>query len=219
MKPKNKTRVCLFIRVSTHEQDYQRQHLELCKYCDERGFVIKKVIATKISGMKKYDDRPDLKELFLSATQGVYDKVLVTEVSRLGRDVNQIRKVIDHLHSNGIAVVFKNLSGLESIDENGQESFVTNTIINIYSEMAAEERRVLKQRIQSGLASARQKGIKLGRPKGSITDRSEFLKKYSKLASDLRTGTSVRKCMKLHDVSGNTVLKVKKMMSLRKQAA
>ena len=203
-------RVCLFIRVSTDKQDYQRQILELNEFCRQKNFTVTETIATKITGTKTFQDREDLQRLFKSAAAKSFDKVVVSEVSRIGRNAKDIRHTIDYLHSKKIAVVFRNLGGLESLDDKGNESFVTNIIIAIYSELAQEEKRILSERIKSGLVSARHKGKRIGRPEGQ-QDAETLLKKYSRLAADLRKGLSLTQCQKLHGVSRNTAIKVKRL--------
>lgn len=147
------------------------------------------------------------------AKQRKFDKVLVTEISRIGRNVKDIRNTIDYLHKLKIPIIFKNLGGLESIDENGNESFVTNIIIAIYSELAQEEKRILSERVKSGLENARKKGKIIGREKGTVKDRDKLLKQYKNLANDLKNGFSLKRCVKLHGVSKNTVIKVKKIVA------
>lgn len=210
MNHRAKNRVCLFIRVSTLKQDYDRQILELNTYCKNQGYTVVKTIATKITGSKTQSDRPDLIELLSSAPKKQFDKVLVTEISRIGRNAKDIRNTIDQLHSNKIGIIFKNL-GVESLNEDGQESFVTNIIIAIYAEMAQEEKRILVDRIKSGLVAAKAKGKQLGRPEGK-ENKTTLLKKYPRLVADLRTGLSIRKAMKLHDISKGTVIKIKKVL-------
>ena len=208
----NKTQACLFIRVSTAQQDYDRQISDLTEYCQQKGYMITKVIATKITGTKTLADRQDLQELLAAANRNEFQKVIVSEISRIGRNARDIRNTIDQLHRKKIAVVFKNLGGLESIDDSGNESFVTNIIIAIYSELAQEEKRILSERIKSGLAEARRKGKRMGRPEGAeyITG---LKKKYAKLIADLQRGNSLTECCKLHGVSRNTVIKIKKVMA------
>ncbi len=206
------TKVCLFIRVSTQVQDYDRQISDLKSYCEQKGYIISKTIATKITGTKTLADRQDLQELLSAANRNEFQKVIVTEISRIGRNARDIRNTIDQLHKKKIAVVFKNLGGLESIDESGNESFVTNIIIAIYSELAQEEKRILSERIKSGLAEARRKGKRMGRPSGG-DDVNNLKKKYAKLIVDLQKGNSLTECCKLHGVSRNTVIKIKKVMA------
>ena len=205
-------RACLFIRVSTDKQDYQRQILELNVFCKQKNLEVAETIATKITGTKTFQDREDLQLLFKSAASKRFDKVVVSEISRIGRNAKDIRNTIDYLHAKKIAVVFRNLGGLESLDDRGNESFVTNIIIAIYSELAQEEKRILSDRIKSGLVNARHKGKQIGRPEGKQED-EVLLKKYSRLAADLRKGLSLSQCQKLHDVSRNTAIKVKRLLS------
>lgn len=209
------TKVCLFIRVSTQQQDYARQILELTQYCEDKGFTITKTIATKISGVKKYEERPDVQELFLAAKAKQFDKVVVSEISRIGRNAKDIRNTINYLHDRGISIVFKNLGGLESLDDGGNESFVTNIIIAIYSELAQEEKRILSERIKSGLQSAKAKGKHIGRPEGTKMGTEELLKQYSKLVVDLKSGISLNRCIKLHNLSKGTIIKVKRTIELK----
>jgi DNA invertase Pin-like site-specific DNA recombinase len=197
--------------VSSEKQDYDRQILELNEYCAGQGYGVTKMITTKITGSKVQKDRPDIIELLKCARTRQFDKVLVTEISRIGRNAKDIRNTISELHASSVGIIFKNLGGLESLDENGEETFVTNIIIAIYSEMAQEERRGLVDRIKSGLHSAKAKGKTLGRPFGK-EESGTFLNKYKNVALDLRCGISIRKAMKVHDLSKGTVLKIRSAM-------
>ncbi|MBK7851736.1 MAG: recombinase family protein [Bacteroidetes bacterium] len=100
------TKVCLFIRVSTQVQDYDRQISDLTEYCKQKGYTISKTIATKITGTKTLVDRQDLQELLNAANQNEFQKVILTEISRIGRNARDIRNTIDQLHRK-IAVVLK----------------------------------------------------------------------------------------------------------------
>ena len=204
-------RICLFIRVSSDLQSTERQHRELNEYCQSHNFEVTKIISSAITGKKEGKQRPDLVELFDCANKKMFDKVLVTEISRLGRKARDIRSTIDYLHKRKISVIFKNLGGLESLDEHGNESFVTNIIVGIYSELAQEETRILGERTKSGLVTARKNGKILGRPTGH-TDNKKILKRYSKLVTDLHSKLSLNKCMAIHNVSKNTVIKVKRIL-------
>lgn len=207
--------VCVFARTSSEgskedRQSYTRQLNELQEYCTKRNWTVTKVIASKISGSKDESKRIDIKELIEGARQGLYTKVLLDETSRLGRVAKIIRRTIDSLHELGVSIVFRNLSGMESLDENGNETFITNVVISLYAEQAQEEKRILSQRVKSGLREAIRKGKTLGRPKGSHKPKELMQREYSKLLKDLQAGISLRKCMKIHGVSKNTVIKVKR---------
>ena len=127
------TKVCLLLRVSSEKQDTKRQLIELTSFCKEKKFKIVRTISSKISATKTGSERPDLIELFEVARRKEFKKVLVTEISRLGRKAKDIRNTIDRLHEQKISIVFKNFGGLESLDENNNETFVTNIIISIHA--------------------------------------------------------------------------------------
>lgn len=205
-------KVCLLLRVSSEKQDTDRQLQELTGFCKDRNFQIVRTISSKISGSRSGADRPDLVKLFEAARKKEFSKVLVTEISRLGRKAKDIRSTIDRLHECKVSIVFKNFGGIESLGESGNETFVTNIIISIYAELAQEERKILVERTKSGLMAARKNGKVLGRPKGK-EQRKEILKRYSRLVDHLRAGRSLQECMKLHGVSKNTVLKIKRLIT------
>jgi DNA invertase Pin-like site-specific DNA recombinase len=210
MSPANGNNVCLFLRISTDKQTCARQLTELKTYCDQTGYTVSKIISTTISGTKTDKNRPDIIELLESARRREFQKVLVTEISRLGRNARDLRNTIDQLHRMKIPVIFKNLGNMESLDDSGNETFVTNVIIAIWSELGAEEARILSMRVKSGIEHARQSGKVIGRAKGSVKSSDQLLKEYSRLVTDLKNGFSLNKCVKLHDVSKNTVIKVKR---------
>jgi DNA invertase Pin-like site-specific DNA recombinase len=205
------TKVCLLIRVSSEKQDTRRQLIELTDFCKRNKFKIVRTISSKISGTKTESDRPDLIELLQAAKRREFKKVVVTEISRLGRKAKDIRNTIDQLHQQKISIVFKNFAGLESLDDRGNETFVTNIIISIYAELAQEEGKLISERTKSGLVAARKRGSILGRPRGKEKN-AVFLKRYPKLIADLNRGLALRKCAKLHGVCRNTVIKVKKVI-------
>ena len=207
---KTKNRICLLVRVSSTKQDYQRQLTELQGYCKLRNFEIVHTISSIVTGNTSNRNRDDIKELLLEAKKGTFSKVVVTEVSRIGRKPDEIKSTLNQLHALGISVIFKSLA-VESLDENKQPTFISNLIIAIYSEIAAEETRMLSVRIRSGLEHAKKQGQQLGRPEGSGASDKELLKKYSGLIRDLDAGISLRKCQAIHNLSRTTICKVKRV--------
>jgi DNA invertase Pin-like site-specific DNA recombinase len=203
-------RAVILTRVSTEKQKTDRQILELENYCREKGYEIEKVISSIVSG-RKTDRRPDLDEIILLARKTPFDVLIVTEISRISRKPEVLYSFINKMRSYGIPILFKNL-GLMSMDENGRESFATNVIISIFSELAAEEVRQLSDRIKSGLVAARARGKVVGRPAGKDT-RKEILKKHAKVVGYLQAGMSLPETAKLTGASYNTCKKVKSLIS------
>ncbi|MBX0335553.1 recombinase family protein [Pontibacter sp. HSC-14F20] len=200
--------VLLFCRVSSDQQSYSYQLEELREYCEANNYEIVETIANNISG-RTGNKRPDLDHLFSLTKKGGFQKVIVTSVERLGRDARMIRRTIDFLHERRISVVFKN-QNFESLDANGEETFVTNILISVYAEVSMEDNKQRSAKIRSGLAHAIKKGKVVGRPVGWKKDNEALLKEHAKLVRDLKQGLSLNQCVKLHSVSKNTVIKVKR---------
>jgi DNA invertase Pin-like site-specific DNA recombinase len=200
-------RICIFARVSTTKQDWTRQIIDLREYAEKQNYQVTREIITKISGIKTRESRPDIKELIHSAEKGLFDKILIHEVSRLGRDANDIRNTIKSLHEIKIPIIFYSLGCIESLDHKGEESFVTNIILSIYSELAQEERRILSDRTISGLRAARLKGKTLGRPIGKLSA-SQLMQKHSKIVRLIEAGRTISEIAKLSGRGYNTVKRV-----------
>lgn len=81
-----KIKVVIFARVSTNVQDYERQVNELTALANRNGWSVEAVFAEKVSGAKKNVERKELSKMVESIKSNSIDKVLVTELSRLGRD-------------------------------------------------------------------------------------------------------------------------------------
>ena len=79
----------IFTRVSKNVQNYQRQIDDLTVYATKQGWTVIGVIAEKISGSRSNEDRDGIAQLLESASLGKFKKVLVSEVSRLGRRPSQ----------------------------------------------------------------------------------------------------------------------------------
>jgi DNA invertase Pin-like site-specific DNA recombinase len=79
----------------------------------------------------------------------------------------------------------------------------------LLAELARAERETLSERIKSGLAEARKKGRKLGRPSGTTLNTSELLLKHKDICRWLRNGQSVRNTAKISGKGASTVQRVK----------
>lgn len=196
----------IFVRVSKKEQNYQRQLEDLRAVALSQKVEVVKEISEKISGAKDNIERDGLQELFALAKSGMIDKVLVQEVSRLGRSTVEVLKVLEELTQLGVSVYVQNF-GIETLKK-GKRNPIAQFMFTLLAEFARLERETLRERILSGIDEARRKGKKLGRPDGTKEDKAAFLKKYPLVTRNLRLGISIRKTSKICDVSINTVRKV-----------
>lgn len=204
----------IFVRVSKKEQDYQRQLEDLRALAKTQNLEIIAEIAEKVSGAKNNQERDGIQELLRLAQKGIIQKVLVQEVSRLGRSTVEVLKVLEELTSLHVSVYVQNF-GIETL-KNGKRNPIAQFMFTLLSEFARMERETLRERILSGMEEARRQGKHLGRPDGSLENKETFLKKYPSVVRNLRQGISVRKTSKICDTSINTVRKVNDYLNLKK---
>lgn len=203
----------IFVRVSKREQDYQRQLEDLRAVAKNQSVRVVAEISEKISGVRTNLERDGIQELLLLSRQGAIQKVLVCEVSRLGRSTVEVLQVVDELTELGVSIYVQNF-GIETL-KNGKRNPVAQFLFTLLTEFARLERETLRERILSGMDEARRQGKKIGRPDGTTEEKADFLKKYAPVIRNLRAGLSVRKTAKLCDVSINTVRKVNEYLLLK----
>lgn len=149
--------------------------------------------------------------LYELVEQGSVDKVLVTELSRLGRVAREIREVYEYLQSKKIGLYIQSL-GLDTGTDEPFQKAINNIILTILSEIAELEIVRLRSRIKSGMTKARENGVHVGRPKGSTDDMAEKIKtvpEYKRAAKALKEGLSLRKTAVFSGLSVNTIRKIK----------
>jgi DNA invertase Pin-like site-specific DNA recombinase len=205
-----KNKAILFVRVSTEQQDYNRQIDDLTHYAETKGLNVVGTIAEKISGAADNSKRPGIKELLQRAKKKEFDAIVITEISRLGRKAIEMQKLIEELSSMKVCIYIQS-HDIKTLDSNGKRTPLVDFLIDIFLHLGQMERHFLQERIRSGLTRARAQGRVGGRPKGSLSNQ-ELLKKYPKVVRDIKSGLSIRQIEKLHDISHTTVMKVKKAM-------
>ena len=157
-----------------------------------------------------------MSELLSFIENNKVDIVLASEVSRLGRSPFETHKIVETLTNKNIPIYFHSYQITTLIkDEKGtlKRNPLAMILFHILSEYAFYEKEVLVNRINSGIAEARRQGKILGRRKGTKESKDNILKKYSKVLPDVKTGISLNKCMKIHGVSKNTIIKLKKLLA------
>ena len=138
-------------RVSTEKQDLRRQEEAF------KGITIDQEYCDKLSGNKA--DRPQLNKLRLETRKG--DNIYVESISRLGRNVDDLRQIVQEFKDKEITVHFIK-EGFNTGDGNNMFKFML-TILGAVAEM---ERELTVERIREGIAKAKKYGTRSGRPIG-----------------------------------------------------
>jgi DNA invertase Pin-like site-specific DNA recombinase len=208
-------RVSVYTRISTDngKQDTQRQVDELKEHALKMGYVVVKVYEERISGVKKNGDRPILLQMLKDSKSGLFEKVLVWEISRLGRSVVESLNTIELLNKNKVSLFIKNYN-LETLNQDGEENPLSKFMIQILLSVANMERDLIRSRFQSGYRNYINNGGKVGRRVGEVESREKFLEKHKEVVKLLKRGLSLRQISKLTDgTSTTTIMKVKKWLT------
>ena len=147
----------IFARVSTNVQEYDRQIYELTTLAKSNGWSVEAVFAEKISGAKSNKERTELLNMVSYVEANHINKVLVTELSRLGRDTLQVLEVIQMLNEKGISLYIQNYN-IETLTKDGKVNAMSQFLITILAEVARMERKTIRERVESGSRHYRANG-------------------------------------------------------------
>lgn len=172
----------LYVRVSTQTQEYDRQVSELQEWANGR-YEIVGIYSEKISGYKKNTDRPQLTAA-LSAAIEQKATIVVWELSRLGRNSDELLKTVLMLKEQGVNVFFKKEN--ISIFQDGKENPFMMVVISTLAVCAEFERSNIRERMKSGYQYFRANGGKVGRKTGYRKTITDYEKQYPQLVADLR---------------------------------
>ena len=203
--------VALLVRVSSKHQDYERQVSDLTKVCERENWQIAEIISSKISGSKVGREfRKDIDRLMELCQSGKVKKVLICEVSRLGRRPAENYQLLEHLSEMGVSIYAHNY-GMETLLATGKRNPAASLIFLIFNEQARTEVELLSERIVSGQNEARKKGKNIGRPFNTHKSQEQLFIQYPQVVKYLKQNElSIRQIAKLCDVVPNTVMKVKR---------
>lgn len=208
-----KDKVVILARVSTNKQDYDRQVVELTEYCNRVGWEVAEVFANKVSGAKSTEERTEIQEMIAYIKTNHIQRVVVLEISRLGRNTLEALKVIQVLNENGVSLYIKNYN-LETLNPDGKPNPVASLITTILLEIASMERLTIQERMASGrdkyIAKCRKEGVKMGRPSSYRKSDDEYKEQYSKEISLLRKGISLRN---INAITGTSVGTLRKLQA------
>ena len=204
-------KICIFARVSTSVQDYDRQVNELTTLAQRNNWSVEAVFSEKISGAKKNNERKELSRMVEFVQANNINKVAVTELSRLGRDTLQVLEVIEQFNKLGISLYIQNY-GIETLTENGEVNPMSQFLITILAEVARMERKTIRERVESGYKNYRANGGKVGRKEGYRKSEADMREQYAEEIRLLRKGISLRNISKITGVSINTIRKCQSLI-------
>ena len=141
------------------------------------------------------------------------DTILVSELSRIGRNAFEVLDTINILKENNINI-FLQKENFTLLDENGKPSIFAPILLATLATCAELERDNISHRLNSGYKQYRANGGRVGRKPGSVKSVEKLKDEYREVIKELEKGESIRRTAKLHDVSISTVQRIKKLFSL-----
>ena len=170
-----------YMRVSSTEQNLDRQLVELKKYVSEE-----QIYSDKASG--KDFEREGFKSLLKALRKG--DTLYIKSLDRLGRNKELIKKYLEQLKKKGVRLKIIDIPTTMQDMPVGQEwviDMINNIIIEVYASIAENERVTINQRQKEGIAVAKAKGKHLGRPVQELPKAWErYYKQYK--AKEIKAG-------------------------------
>ncbi len=155
-------KAAVYARVSTLDQEPENQLAELRRYIEARSWPPAVEYVDKgVSGAK--DRRPALDRLVADATRRGFDVLVVWRLDRLGRNLRHLVTLLDELHAVGVSFVSLG-EGIDCTTPAGRLQ------LHVLAALAEFERGRIAERVHAGLALARRRGTRLGRPPTRISD-------------------------------------------------
>ena len=186
-------RAAIYTRVSTSDQSTDRQIRELRAYAAARNWEIVREVQEVASGASQ--KRPFREEVLQLARSRSVDTILVLTLDRWGRSVQDLVLTMAELEALGVAFVVPG-----HID---MTTPMGRMLAHFLGAVAEFERELIRERVRSGLANARAKGKRLGRPEAVPILVKEGL-------ALLEAGETYREAARNSGVSVSTLLRARR---------
>ena len=182
-----------YVRVSTIEQSAESQKNLISRFATERKMLIDKWIEVEMSSRKTADKRK-ITELLSQVVEN--DVIIVSELSRLGRSIQEVLQIIKSLMEDKkcrLILVKQNM------DLNPQNvlDMSNKILITIFSMLAELERDFISFRTKEGLNALKTKGIKLGKPVG-CKQKTMYDKDKNRILELAKMGVPINKILTIH---------------------
>lgn len=184
-RKENTMRVAIYARVSTNHQSADMQLAELREYCSRRKWTItSEYVDHAVSGSK--ERRPQLDRLMKDCRKRLADAVIVFRYDRFARSLRQLVSAMEEFQSLGVQFVSLH-EGTDTTTPNGR------LVFSIFAAISEFERELIKERVRSGIAHARSKGTRLGRPPvdvdiSSLRQMRKDGRGWKSIAAEMRKG-------------------------------
>jgi DNA invertase Pin-like site-specific DNA recombinase len=155
----------IYIRVSTQDQKTDSQLRELKRTCQQRSWVKTSIYEDKLSGANAR--RPALDRMLQDMRDGKVERVVCYKLDRLGRSLTHLALILDEMNRHGVPLICAS-QGIDTSADNPAGKLQLGVLMAV----AEFERGIIRERVNAGLAAARERGQRLGRP-ATLAKRSD----------------------------------------------
>lgn len=185
-----------YVRVSTDKQSTENQRFEIANYAKENGLHIEQWVDETISGTIQVTNRL-LGRLLKQIGRG--DTLIISELSRLGRNLMEIMSILYQCMEQEILVLT-----VKERYELGNN--INSKILAFAFSLSAEiERNLISQRTREALARKKEEGTPLGRPKGRRNNQLKLVKNEEEIRQMINENYSMNEIAKKMGVSRQTL--------------
>jgi len=200
MTTRKARKAALYLRTSHADRTTENQRRELRKAAKRAGWSIAAVYEDNgISGAKGRDGRPGFDQMLKDANRREFDVIMAWSVDRLGRSLQHLVSFLGDIHAKGVDL-YLHRQGIDTTTPSGKAMF---QMCGVFAEFESE---MIRERINAGLARARERGTKSGRPIGRPKTVTPKLIRNVRRARE--EGLSLRKIAKHAGTSLRTVQRV-----------
>lgn len=201
----------IYARVSStgDRQNTERQVFDLREFANRNDYQTVKTFEEHVSGAKRQNERPVLQDCLDYCKSENIDIILVSELSRIGRNVLGVFETVKFCIDAKINIYFQK-ENLSLFKADGSQNPFLHIFISVLGTCAELERENIQFRLNSGRQRYVENGGKLGRKVGYRKTQEQKADEYKMVLKELRRGTSLRRTAKLCDISQSTVMRLKK---------
>ena len=194
--PQNPPKNISYLRVSTQDQNTEKNQAQVLKYSNEHRFGHVEFIEESVSGKISWKQRK-ISQIIDELQSG--DRIIVPELTRLGRSTLEVLEILKAAKEKGIAV----FSVKENLELNGDnmQSKIMATMLSLFSEL---ERDFISMRTKEALKARKNAGVVLGRPKGPGKSKLDPYKE--EITALLKTGVAKARVARKYKVAVTTLL-------------
>ncbi len=174
----NTPSTAIYTRVSTTDQRTDSQEWEITNFCDSRNWNKRQLYSDTSSGGTF--SRTGLDSLMQDVRSGRVTRLVVYKLDRLGRSLPHLALLIEELRKYNVSLIATS-QGIDTSNANPAAQLQLNVLLAV----AQFERGIIRERVNAGIAAAKERGIKFGRPR-TLDSKSSSVQKLRESGLSLR---------------------------------